>query len=213
VNGALVETHGPTLDATLDEACRRYADRLAVKDWHESLSYAELSARAQLVAAELSAAHAAPDEPVIVVVGNRGADFAAFLGVWRAGCVAVPTHQLSPQAVLAGLIERTGARFVVDDGAVRRLERAAPPERGLLRGAAFVIFTSGSTGLPKGAVISHRALCGKLAANDSYLRFGSDTRTLLALQITFSFGIWVSLLLSRRAAACSPWRIRCRARA
>jgi long-chain acyl-CoA synthetase len=182
------------LAAALDAACGNFADREAVRDGGETLSYAQLSARAQTIARALSDAGCAPDEPVIVVVGNRAADFVAFLGTWRAGGVAVPSHRSAPQAVLEGLIERIGARFVIDGGALRPAHRDAPPARELLRGAAFVIFTSGSTGLPKGAVISHRALAGKLAANDSYLHFGPDTRTLLALQITFSFGIWVSLL-------------------
>lgn len=185
----------------LDLACRSHAARLAVDDGRESLTYAMLSERAQAVADQLTAAGAEPDEPVVVVVCNRGADFVAFLGIWRAGCVAVPSHQSAPPAVLDALIERAGARFVLDGGRMRNTGRAAPPARAVLRGAAFVIFTSGSTGLPKGAVVSHRALCGKLLANDSYLHFGPESRTLLALQITFSFGIWVSLLTLARGGS------------
>ena len=135
-------TLGESLGALLDGACRQYAGRPATIDWRESLSYAALSARAQLIADDLAAAGAAPDEPVILMVCNRGVDFAAFLGVWRAACVAVPSHLASPPAVLAALIERTGARFIVDDGRVRRLDRAAPPARLLLRGAALVIFSA-----------------------------------------------------------------------
>src|SRR5207244_4042395 len=63
-----------------------------------------------------------------------------------------------------------------------------------LDGAALIIFTSGSTGLPKGAVLSHRAFIGKLGAIQSRLHFGETDRTMLVLNITFSFGIWVALL-------------------
>ena len=64
----------------------------------------------------------------------------------------------------------------------------------MLEDAALVVFTSGSSGMPKGAVLSHRAFAGKLAAIQSLLHFGEGERTLLVLNITFSFGIWVALL-------------------
>src|SRR6185503_4894905 len=70
----------------------------------------------------------------------------------------------------------------------------APEQRKILEGSALVVFTSGSSGLPKGAVLSHRAFAGKLAAIQSLLHFGEGERTLLVLNITFSFGIWVALL-------------------
>src|SRR5262249_57251770 len=69
-----------------------------------------------------------------------------------------------------------------------------PPYRSLLEGAAIIVLTSGSTGRPKGVVLSHRAFAGKLEAIDSMLGFTPWTRTLLVLQITFVFGIWVLLL-------------------
>jgi long-chain acyl-CoA synthetase len=74
------------------------------------------------------------------------------------------------------------------------MAEALPPGREILSGAALIIFTSGSTGQPKGVVLSHRAFTAKLLAIDSILRFSRSTRAFLVLQITFSFGIWVSLL-------------------
>jgi acyl-CoA synthetase (AMP-forming)/AMP-acid ligase II len=136
-----------------------------------------------------------PDEPVIVLVENHPADFASFLGIWIAEGVAVPVHVGVPDTVLRGIAERTGARFIIRgaSGDIRETG-LTPPDRPLLRGAALVVFTSGSTGSPKGVVLGHDRLAGKIRALQDMLRFSPTTRTLLPLQITFIFGIWVGLL-------------------
>jgi long-chain acyl-CoA synthetase len=209
------------LVALLDAACRAHGATAGAADEHEACTLAQLSARADAAAAALRAAGAEPDEPVAVLVSNRARDLASLLGAWRAGCVAAPVHRTTPPTVAGALLERMGARFVLDSaaeptapallaalghaprrvgaaGALFALERPAPPPRPLLRGAALITFTSGTTGQPKGVVLSQAAFTGKLAANDSLLGFGPHTRTLLVLQITFSFGMWVSwLTLSR----------------
>ncbi|MCZ6533996.1 MAG: class I adenylate-forming enzyme family protein [SAR324 cluster bacterium] len=197
----------------LDAACRDFANSGGLGDEGEQFSLADLSVLADGIADSLRAEGAEADEPVGVLVSNRARDFAAFLGAWRADCVVAPVHRGTPPLVLANPLERLGARFVIDclpastapalknyglrgrkRGHVYVLDRPAPAQRPLLEGAALIIYTSGTTGQPKGAVLSHRAFAGKLATIDSLLRFGPHTRTLLVLQITFSFGIWVGLL-------------------
>ena len=202
----------------VDAACAAFRDSVAIIDAGGSYTYSQLSADADAIAAALASAGAGMDEPVIVRVSNRARDWATFLGAWRAGCVATPVHRSSAPLALAGIIDKTAARFIVDgepaqvklpdalagrtrkfgDRRLTLLERPAPPLRPMLADAAFIIFTSGSTGQPKGAVVCHQAWEGKLKAIDSILKFDRDTRSLLVLQITFSFGIWVSLLTLTR---------------
>lgn len=202
----------------LDAACAAFRDSIAIVDARGPYTYAQLSADADAIAGALIAQRADADEPVVAMVSNRARDWAAFLGAWRAGCAVVPMHTGTAPLALAGILDRTAARFVLDGepgstrlpeafasgasaacgGRITLLVRPAPAPRAVLADAAFIIFTSGSTGHPKGAAVSHSAWKGKLDAIDSILKFGRDTRTLLVLQITFSFGIWVSLLTITR---------------
>jgi long-chain acyl-CoA synthetase len=186
----------------------------SLSDADGSLTLDELERVAAAVSAGLRQAQCRPGEPVAVLVSNRARDLGALWGAWEAGAVAAPIHRTTPVAVASGLLDRLRCRFLIDTepertaidlpAAARRagslvlLDRPEPAPRPLLRDAALIVFTSGTTGQPKGAVISHAALSGKLAANDSLLHFGADTRTLLVLQITFSFGMWVSLLTLTR---------------
>jgi long-chain acyl-CoA synthetase len=141
----------------------------------------------------LSCAGLGANEPAHVRVSNQPLDLAAYAGVWLAGGVVVPVHRSSPPGAVTHVLSKTRARFEWDSN-LKILSGEQPPSRPILDGAALIVFTSGSSGMPKGAVLSHRAFVGKLEAIQSLLSFGESDRTLLVLNITFSFGIWVALL-------------------
>ncbi|MFM0337149.1 class I adenylate-forming enzyme family protein [Paraburkholderia fungorum] len=190
------------LGELVSAACRDHQGALAIESASNTLSYTQLLDTASALAARLRQLEAGPHEPVHVRVSNQPQDFAAFLGVWLAGCVVVPVHRTSPAAVTDRILDKTRARFIVDiatatttpEAAIADCGTGAPPARAQLEGAALIIFTSGSTGAPKGVVVTHQAFAGKLLAIDAMVHFRRAERTLLLLNITFSFGIWVGLL-------------------
>jgi long-chain acyl-CoA synthetase len=170
------------------------AGQTRVEGSGEALDTTAFGALAAHVAQSLGAAGLLSPEPVHFVIRNRPRDLAALLGIWRAGGVAVPVHVSSPDAVRAALQARTKARFAVDGVDVRQFGDAQPPTRPLLQDAALIVFTSGSTGEPKGVVLGHDRLAGKLDVLARLLTLRPDDTVLVPLQLTFIFGIWVSLL-------------------
>ncbi len=192
----------PSLGHLLLQACRRHGAAPALQADGPAWTHAALADAAEAVAAQLQAAGLQPDEPVQVMVSNQSADIAALIGTWLAGGVVVAVHRSTPAALAEALRQRTGARFGLDGGpdltpdasGLRRWPGAPPPPRPLLAGAACVIFTSGSTGQPKGVVLTHAAFAGKLAQIQAQLAFGAADRTLLVLNLSFGFGLWVALL-------------------
>ena len=208
---------GGALADLLHGAWSRMGERVSIRDGGADWSGRRLLERAGVIRRGLCDLGIAPNEPVLVFVSNTAADFAALLGVWEAGGVVVPVHRNSPAGAVAGLQEDTGSRFQVDGDltawpgvagqqpcderpGVRRLNPVFSASDPILEGAALVVFTSGSTGRPKGVVLSHAAMARKLENNQSVFGFDGRDRTLLVLQITFSFGLWVSLLALTREA-------------
>ena len=121
-------------------------------------------------------------------------DLAALLGTWLAGGVAVPYNSAATPASVAGIRQATGARLSVWGERVEPISQQQPAPRELLREAALIVFTSGSTGKPKGVVLAHQRLARKLEVLDRLLKFSADDIVIVPLQLSFIFGIWVSLL-------------------
>jgi long-chain acyl-CoA synthetase len=159
-----------------------------------------LLAMAGNVQRALAGQNVAPHEPVHIIIGSRPSDLGALLGVWQAGAVAVPIHVNAARSTVERVQRISRARFAVDGERTSVISDVLPPVRLLLHEAALVIFTSGSTGEPKGVVVGHRRLADKLAVLDPLLKIRFNDVVLLPLQLTFIFGLWVSLLALSKGA-------------
>ncbi|WP_415952973.1 non-ribosomal peptide synthetase, partial [Streptomyces sp. KLOTTS4A1] len=164
-----------------------------------SLSYAELDARANQLAAELAEAGVGPETRVVVAL-PRGIDWVtSVLAVVKAGGVFVPVDLAYPaervRHVLADVRPAClltasdtvwaaepfdGRRLLVDDAAFRSRVARRPAEPlaacGLRPGnAAYVIYTSGSTGLPKGVEVTHQGIASLVRAQVETTGLDSDS--------------------------------------
>jgi amino acid adenylation domain-containing protein len=190
----------------------------AVVHGGETLTYAELDARAARLAAWLRA-RGVGDEARVGVHLERGAPMiAALLAVLRAGGAYLPLDPAAPPERIREILDDAGARLVLtqrdragalpagvqavalDDPAFAA-ELAALPEDGPVAPAApdalaYVVYTSGSTGRPKGVAVPHRGIV-RLVRGTDYLPFGPGERIAQLSSAAFdaaTFEIWGALL-------------------
>jgi amino acid adenylation domain-containing protein len=157
---------------------------VAVAGSGESLSYAELNARANRLARRLRGLGVGPEVLVGVCLDRSPGLVVGLLAVLKAGGAYVPLDPTYPaerlafmleDAHVAALLTRSSLldRLPAGRAAVVCLDRewdeiAAESAEDLPGGAkldnlAYVIYTSGSTGKPKGAMIHHRGLANYVA--------------------------------------------------
>ena len=171
------------------------------------VSWAQLDAMADRVAASLQRDGLAPTQSIAVCAANSMEYAAVFLGALRAGVAVAPLQTGSLPAQLAGMVADSGARhFFVDAGVpafetsgARRIfldgagdpslqawlapEGARPEPVQAQPGWPFnIIYSSGTTGTPKGIVQSHAMRWAHVARAESY-GYGPDSVTLVATSL------------------------------
>ncbi|TFV54636.1 AMP-dependent synthetase [Geodermatophilus sp. DF01-2] len=207
---------GSSLPVLVRAAARDRAESPAVVAGEERLSWGELDAQVDRVAAGYAARGLTPGERVAVQLPN-GADWLrATLGALRAGLVVVPVNTAYTDPEL---------EFVLSDSAAALLvagERepvagvpvlAGPPTDDVAPPAvpeapeslAFLAYTSGTTGRPRGAMLSTAAL---RANQEQCLRMQPppvrpDDRVLLALPLFHVYGLNAGFGLVAATGACA----------
>ena len=121
------------------------------------LSYGELQARSDTLAARLATLLPADRTPIAVLGHKEPELLVAFLGAVKAGHPYIPLDTSLPATRVAQIVEAAGARLTLTPPRIRELwaEGARGPAPSLgLDDPFYVIFTSGSTGAPKGVIIT-----------------------------------------------------------
>jgi amino acid adenylation domain-containing protein len=200
------------------EQAARTPDAVALVFSGESLTYAELRARANRLANHLARLGVGPEVRVGIHL-ERGAEMiVALLAVLAADGAYVPLDPAYPAERLAFMVEDAGiavlltqeslrgalpardrVRIVSVDGDRARIAAESEDAPASVAGPgslAYVVYTSGSTGTPKGVAVEHRAVV-RLVRGADYVQVTPADHVAQASSVSFdaaTFEVWGALL-------------------
>ncbi|MDQ0377608.1 non-ribosomal peptide synthetase [Amycolatopsis thermophila] len=185
-DGAAREVPETTLPELFAAQAARTPDATAVVFEGESLTYAELDARATALAKRLAGAGVGP-ERIVGIRQDRSLDLiVSLLGVLKAGGAYLPLDPSYPAERLNTMIEDAQPTVVLPAALAGEGEpRAAGPDN-----PAYLIYTSGSTGRPKGVVVTHRAIVNRLLWMQHAYRLTAEDRVLQKTPSSFDVSVW-----------------------
>ncbi|MGN8069356.1 amino acid adenylation domain-containing protein [Mucilaginibacter sp. 22184] len=187
-----------------EDQVRVHPDNTAIVFRNKTISYADLDARSDMVAAHLQKLGIVNEDIVAIMVERSAWMIIALLGVLKAGAAYLPIDHEYPQERIAYLLsdskasvllthatwqERSDADtkvVIIEDIKADRLPEKRPVKPHQL---AYVIYTSGTTGQPKGVMVEHQSLNNIARAWTQ--AYGLNTFKVSLLQMaSFSFDVF-----------------------
>ena len=185
----------------------------AVLNKDGALTYRELRRRVAQVSSSLLARGHRKGNRIGIFAENSPFFVIAYLGIIRAGLVAVPFQTDLGEETFRKIVSDAGMREIL--ASERFLNKLAPlakttgtallsesklenlpsgawigvPEIDAARDLAALMFTSGSTGSPKGVMVSHRNIECNTRDIIAYMGLTSEDRVMVVLPFHYCFGV------------------------
>lgn len=191
----------------IDAPVKLHPDRVALIGARTTITYAQLDERSDRVAAALVRRGVRPGDRVALLWGNHVEYVQTFLGVLRAGGVAVPLNARLGDDALRGVLTDAGAVALLPGPGFREraaaLAAAVPAVRFAAMAAQLVVepgnsagssdvpaaadgvciqaYTSGSTGRAKGVLLTHAGQLWNVDAVRRVLLLDENDRAVVAI--------------------------------
>ncbi|MGZ4164376.1 MAG: non-ribosomal peptide synthetase, partial [Tumebacillaceae bacterium] len=200
-----------TIATAFEQQVERHADRVAAVYEGESLTYAELNARANRLAHLLRKKGVVTNDLVGVFMDRSLDLIVSLLAILKAGAAYVPLDPQYPEERLRFMLEDTGIDVLITQSHLREKMPAAnlqilciEQEEEMLAqesaenvhlsavtsdALAYVIYTSGSTGLPKGVVVPQRGVL-RLVTGQTYVKLDEEEVMLQFAPVSFDVATW-----------------------
>jgi amino acid adenylation domain-containing protein len=189
----------------------RFPRETALEVAGESLSYADLAARAASLAEQLQkAAGTQPPRRVGLLASRSVTAYAGYLAALRLGATVVPLDPDLPAQRVRIIAAETEPDVILSDGTAADVPPApahvdagpgAAAECGVTTAladarpalpddVAYIMFTSGTTGMPKGVPILHRNISALLEHIVPRFDLGPGRRVSQASDLAFDSSVW-----------------------
>ncbi|GER90131.1 hypothetical protein KDW_42930 [Dictyobacter vulcani] len=208
-----------TLAQMIEAQVDRTPDGLALVAPEGTLNYRDMDQQANQIAHMLHALGQTPRQPVGLCVPPSLIASLGLLGILKAGCIYVPLDSRLPRERLAWLATQANIQLIVTVAALEETVTSTglqvlcldqqweqiqqqpitrPVSTLIADDVAYIFYTSGSTGMPKGVMISHRAILNRLwwGIEDCDLQAGD--RLAQVASWSFDIAVW---------EICAPWLV------
>ena len=200
-----------------EQQVERTPDAPAIRFKAESLTYAELNRRANVLAQKLIASRVSA-EAVVGLLVERNLNFlTSMLAVWKAGGAYLPLDSKYPVDRLQQIIRQSGLAWIIAEHQHAQLlaevlaagpanckpvvvtitndyedeiHAGNPIPRNTEKNLAYVIYTSGSTGIPKGAMVEQVGMVNHLYAKIGDLELKPTDRIAQTASQSFDISVW-----------------------
>lgn len=198
-----------TIHGAIASQAAETPEAIAVVFEHETLTYAQLDARANQTAHHLLSKGVTKGD-IVGVHCKRSLDLVvACIAVMKAGAAYLPLDPLFPADRIAMYVEDSETKFIITQSDIASdlpkteaqlveidtdtgIEAApsAPIDGGATgQDLAYLIFTSGSTGRPKGVMLEHRNVANFFAGMDQRIKRDGPSTWLAVTSLSFDISV------------------------